>query len=81
MSAQPVAHTPRPRVARLSPTEAAEIARRHVVTIYKALEDGRLHGSQPVKGGRWLVREDCLDAWLDGVPCEHRTNVRALKRG
>lgn len=66
--------------ARLTVDEAALSARRHPVTMYKALESGRLHGSQQVKGGRWLIREDCLEAWLDGDTCEHRTNVRTLNR-
>ncbi|MHB1063566.1 MAG: helix-turn-helix domain-containing protein [Georgenia sp.] len=65
--------------ARLTPPEVAEVARRSLVTIYRALESGRLHGSQPVKGGKWTVREACVDAWLDGVPCEHRANVTDLR--
>lgn len=65
--------------ARLTVTEAAAAARRHRVTVLRALETGQLHGTQRVKGGRWLIRETCLDAWLDGVPCEHRTNVRPIR--
>jgi hypothetical protein len=57
---------------RLSPVEAAAIARKHRQTIYYALEDGTLHGTQRVKRGRWLIKEACLDAWIDGVPCEHQ---------
>jgi len=65
---------------RLTVAQAAEATGRHAVTIYRALEDGRLHGGQQVKGGRWSIREACLDAWLDGAPCEHRTNVRSIRR-
>ncbi len=57
---------------RLTAPEAAEASRRHPVTIRKALEDGRLHGTQQGKGGRWTIRVSCLDAWLDGVPCTHQ---------
>lgn len=57
---------------RLTTGEVAEVSRRHPVTILKALESGRLHGSQQGKGGRWTVRASCLDAWLDGMPCEHQ---------
>jgi hypothetical protein len=57
---------------RLSPDEAAVIARKHRQTIYYALEDGTLHGTQRVKRGRWLIKESCLGAWIDGVLCEHQ---------
>lgn len=66
---------------RMSPSEAAEESRRHRQTIYVALEDGSLHGTQRVKRGRWLIKEACLDAWLDGIKCEHQaatSNVVAL---
>lgn len=59
-------------MARLTVDEAAVEARRHPSTVYKALEDSRLHGSQPIKGGRWLIKPECLDAWLDGQHCPHR---------
>lgn len=65
---------------RLTVDEAAQAARRHPVTLYRALESGRLHGAQNVKGGRWLIRETCLDAWLEGHPCEHRANVHPINR-
>lgn len=66
--------------ARLTSAQAAAAAQKHPVTIRRALESGRLHGAQVVTGGRWLIREDCLDAWLDGRDCEHRTNVRPIRR-
>lgn len=62
---------------RLSPDEAAAIARKHRQTIYVALEDGSLHGTQRVKRGRWLIRATCLDAWLDGVECADRAAAAA----
>jgi len=66
---------------RLTVAEVAEATRRHPVTVRKALEAGDLHGTQRVKGGRWLVRRECADAWADVVPCEHqRANVTPLRR-
>ncbi|MEF2979049.1 helix-turn-helix domain-containing protein [Subtercola sp. YIM 133946] len=63
--------------------ETATYARRHPNTIRRLLESGELHGSQPRKGGRWLVKEECVDAYLDGVPCPHKQNVTSIgqKRG
>jgi excisionase family DNA binding protein len=68
--------------ARLQVDEIAEYARRHPGTIRRLLESGELHGSQPVKGGRWSAREECIDAYLDGVPCPHResSNVTPIGR-
>lgn len=57
---------------RLSPAEAAEETGRHRQTIYIALEDGTLCGTQRTKGGRWLIKAACLEAWLDKVECEHQ---------
>lgn len=57
--------------ARLTVAEASEVGRKHPVTVRRALEAQELHGTQRVKGGRWVIRADCLDAWLDGVPCPH----------
>lgn len=57
--------------ARLTVAEASVVGRRHPVTVRRALEAQELHGTQRVKGGRWVIRADCLDAWLDGVPCPH----------
>ncbi|GAB3166769.1 hypothetical protein GCM10027059_26250 [Myceligenerans halotolerans] len=57
--------------ARLTVAEAAADARRHPVTVRRALEAAELHGTQRVKGGRWTIRPECLDAWLDQVPCPH----------
>lgn len=65
---------------RFNTAQAAQYAGRHVDTIRRALEAGQLHGGQRVnqktgevkKGGRWSIRLECLDAWLDGQPCEHQ---------
>lgn len=60
------------RVVRFDVAEAAAAAHRHPVTLRRALESGLLHGTQSMKRGRWLIRQDCLEAWLDGIPCEHQ---------
>jgi hypothetical protein len=64
---------------RLTVAEVAAGTRRHPVTVRRALEDGTLHGNQRVKGGRWTVQPECADAWVDGVPCSHRSNVVPLR--
>ena len=56
----------------LTVAEAADAARRHPVTLRKALTDGDLHGFQRVEGGRWSIRRDCLDAWVENRPCAHQ---------
>lgn len=64
---------------RLTVAEVADLARRHPVTVRRALEAGELHGTQSGKGGRWTVREDCMDAWADGQPCDHqKVNVTPI---
>jgi excisionase family DNA binding protein len=55
-----------------STAQAAEYAGKHVDTIRKACESGELHGGQRTKNGRWAIRRECLDAWLDAKPCEHQ---------
>ncbi len=57
---------------RFSTTEAASYAGCHRDTVLKALESGALHGGQRVANGRWSVRLECLDAWLDGQGCQHQ---------
>jgi Helix-turn-helix domain len=83
MSAQPIDDF-RPMPGALSPrlttAEAAVVSRRHPVTVRRALEDEALHGQQSKAGGRWLIRAECLDAWIDGVKCEHKANVVPLRR-
>ncbi len=66
----------------LTTVEAAARARRHPVTIRKALESGELHGSQRGAGGRWAIRPECVDAFVEGRPCHHqasRSTVRQLR--
>ena len=57
---------------RFNTAQAAEYADCHVDTIRRALEVGGLHGGQRTKNGRWTIRLERLDAWLDGEKCEHR---------
>jgi excisionase family DNA binding protein len=67
-------------MARLTVKEAATEARRHEKTIAEALRAGELHGTQRVKGGTWLIKADCLEAWMDHLPCEHKSNVTSINR-
>jgi hypothetical protein len=64
--------------ARLTTVEAAGVARRHPVTVRYALQDGTLHGTQRVKGGRWLIDPECLAAWVENRKCEHQLAVAAV---
>lgn len=57
---------------RFNTTQAADYADRHRDTILRALELGELHGGQRKAGGRWSIRRECLDAWLDGEKCGHQ---------
>ena len=61
---------------------AAAIAGVHPETIRDALRAGDLHGVQRVKGGRWRMRAECIDAWIEGVRCAHhtRSNVTPFRR-
>lgn len=59
----------------LTTGEAAEYARRHPVTIRRSLVSGELHGVQRVAGGRWLIRPECLEAWLEATKCQHKNVV------
>jgi hypothetical protein len=66
-------------IARLTVGEVAAAARKHEVTIRRALESGDLHGVQPKKGGTWSIREDCAEAYADGLLCEHqKANVTSI---
>lgn len=41
---------------------------------------GALHGYQKVEPkGKWAFKPECLDAWMEGRPCSHRSNVRQLR--
>ena len=52
----------------LTSGEAAGRAKRHRVTVTRALQLGELRGVQTGHGGRWPA---CVDAWLMGGGCEH----------
>lgn len=60
--------------------EAAELVRRHPVSIRRACREGQLHGEQPVKGGHWLIEDQCLAAYRKGEKCVHRENVSQMPR-
>ena len=53
---------------RLTVLQAAAIAQCTPDTIRLALQSGALVGHQRVKGGRWLIKPEALEAWMDGVP-------------
>jgi len=55
----------------LTVATAAERAACHPDTLRDALRSGDLHGTQRVKGGTWKIRPACIDAWVEGEPCEH----------
>lgn len=65
---------------RLTVADAAAVSRRHSITVYRALEGQELHGEQRVKGGRWTIRPECLDAWIDNKPCEHQAAAATVTR-
>lgn len=70
----------RPRVVDVR--GAAVIADRHPETVREAARRGELHGTQregvnprthkPFRSPRWKFRPACVDAWVDGEPCEHQ---------
>lgn len=64
--------------ARLTPDQAAALAGRATITIYRALEAGLLHGTQQTTRGRWSIRPECLDAWLDGDKCTHQDGTQKI---
>ncbi|MEU4386802.1 helix-turn-helix domain-containing protein [Promicromonospora sp. NPDC023805] len=65
-------------VPRLTVRAAAAAACVHKITLYRALEGKELHGEQRAKGGRWTIRPECLDAWLDNEKCEHQIAAAAV---
>lgn len=65
---------------RLTVQQLAAESPRHEVTIRRALEAQELHGTQAKAGGRWTIREDCAEAWLDRQLCEHQAaNVTPIR--
>lgn len=59
------------KILRLNTGQVADHAGCHVTTVHKAAEAGELHGGQRKKGGRWSFRIECVEAWLNGQPCDH----------
>lgn len=51
--------------------DAAERAGAHPETVREALRAGEMHGTQRGKFGTWRTREECVDAWVEGVKCPH----------
>jgi len=47
--------------------EVGAILHRHPQTVRKLIRDGRLRALQDGPGGRVLVRDDDLDAYLDSI--------------
>lgn len=45
-------------------------------TVYDAVQSGELHGLQRTKHTKWLIRPECLDAWVAGEKCEHQSASR-----
>ncbi|WP_449282218.1 hypothetical protein [Leucobacter sp.] len=60
----------------VSTFEASLIAGCHLETVRDALREGTLHGSQRMKGGTWKLRPACVEAWVDGMPCEHQEETK-----
>lgn len=65
---------------KLTTEEVAKEYRKHVVTVRLALSDQSLHGEQTKPGGRWLIDENCAEAWARGDKCEHHATVVKLRR-
>ena len=61
----------------LTPAEVGLEFGRSRETIRLALKDGELHGSQRIARGKWTIRRDCAEAWIEGRPCEHQLAVAA----
>jgi hypothetical protein len=61
----------------LTVKEVALLTRRHEETVTNALRVGSLHGGQRKKGGRWLVRRACAEAWAVGESCGHEREAVA----
>ncbi|MFI6302119.1 helix-turn-helix domain-containing protein [Amycolatopsis thailandensis] len=50
-----------------TPAQVATEVKCHVTTVWLALESGELHGHQRMRGGRWKVHPDAVDAWIRGM--------------
>jgi len=64
--------------ARLTVREAAAYAKRSEDWILKACQSGALFATQRVKGGKWSIREESVDHWLDGTSNPARAAVEQL---
>ena len=65
----------------LTAPEAASATGKHPVTVRKALEADELHGFQSGKGGRWSIKPDCLEAWVENRLCAHKSqNVTPINQ-
>jgi excisionase family DNA binding protein len=57
----------------LTPKQVADATKKHVVTVRRDLESGKLHGHQSGKHGHWRVHPDSVDPWVrrqdSRVPC------------
>lgn len=62
----------------LTVPEAAARGRAGESTILRALATEELHGEQRVKGGKWRIHVDELDAWVRGEVAD--VNVPAVTR-
>jgi len=60
----------------LTVEQAANVTDYSTKTVYEAVRSGELHGSQRAKAAKWLIRPECLDAWVAGEKCEHQTATR-----
>ena len=65
------------RPKKLTVSEVAAEYRRHEVTVRIALQNGALHGSQPMARGKWLIEEACAEAWSNGEKCAHMIAAEA----
>lgn len=48
----------------ITPQQVADELGEHVVTIWRRLEDGRMHGHKPAK--RWHIHPDVPELWVTG---------------
>ncbi|MGK0740485.1 hypothetical protein ACSHWG_01150 [Leucobacter sp. Z1108] len=59
--------------------EIAEAYRRSEYTVRLALRDQSLHGEKPTGSNRWLIQEQCAEAWSSGKKCPHYAeNIRLM---
>lgn len=66
--------------ARLTVKEAADYAKRSPDWVLKACQSGALFATQRVKGGKWSIREESIDHWLDGTPDPARAAVEQFAK-